>query len=190
MEIADVAARLAAYQPRRLQANGTIPAAVLVLLEPAVEGPAVVLTVRTDEVEHHKGQVSFPGGARDPEDPDPWHTALRETSEEIGVDPRDPRQLGQLDEIVTTSEFLVTPYVAALARSPYPYRPNPSEVAEVLRVPLAWLLDPRNTVWEERDYHGRRLAMPAYWWRGTRIWGATGRMLHDFLEILRSGAAA
>jgi 8-oxo-dGTP pyrophosphatase MutT (NUDIX family) len=193
--MADYVARardvLAARTPRQLAGDGLVPAAVLVLLAGPSDDPRIVLTVRTDRVEHHKGQISFPGGAVHPADADLATTALRETEEEIGVAPEDVELLGQLDDMVTISDFLVTPFVGRLLRPlPYAYVTNPLEVAEVIEPPLSELLTPSTLVWESlgtEQAPPRR--SPAYYWRGYRIWGATGRMLHGFLSLLTADSA-
>lgn len=192
--MADYVARardvLAAHVPQRLASDGLTPAAVLVLLAGSADDPRIVLTVRTSHVEHHKGQISFPGGAVHPADADLVMTALRETEEEIGVAPEDVDLLGQLDDLVTISDFLVTPFVGRLLRPlPYAYVTNPLEVAEVIEPPLSELLAPGTLVWENLGTEQAPRRSPAYHWRGYRIWGATGRMLHDFLSLLAADSA-
>lgn len=191
---ADLIARartvLTGYQPRpaAVATSDARDAAVLVLLADYLSEAHVVLTRRTDTVEHHKGQISFPGGARHGVDEDLALTALRETWEEIGVHPHDVDLIGRLDEIVTVSNFRVAPFVGVLKRTPYPYAPSPVEVAEVLEVPLRHLLDPANKVYEPRvAWGGGPSLSPAYWWNGHRIWGATARMLERFLDLLEHG---
>lgn len=181
---------LAGYQPRptAVATSDARDAAVLVLLADHLGEAHVVLTRRTDTVEHHKGQISFPGGARHGADEDLALTALRETWEEIGVHPHDVELIGRLDEIVTVSNFRVAPFVGVLKHTPYPYAPSPIEVAEVLEVPLRHLLDPANKVYEPRvAWSGGPTVSPAYWWNGHRIWGATARMLERFLDLLERG---
>jgi 8-oxo-dGTP pyrophosphatase MutT (NUDIX family) len=158
---------------------------VLTLLFHDLGADRVLLTKRTDTVEHHKGQISFPGGGVDDDDIDLSATALRETWEEVGVDPEHVEIIGQLDEIVTISNFLVTPYVGVLHRTPYVWIPSDIEVAEVLEPPIAALLEDATLVLEERFVDGEAYVAPAYHWNGHRIWGATARMLHEFLDLLR-----
>jgi 8-oxo-dGTP pyrophosphatase MutT (NUDIX family) len=188
--IARARAVLADYRPRHagVEVADARDAAVLVLLADYLGEAHVVLTRRTDTVEHHKGQISFPGGARHGEDEDLALTALRETWEEIGVHPHDVELIGRLDEIVTVSNFRVAPFVGVLKRVPYPFVPSPLEVAEVLEVPIRHLLDPANKVYESRvAWSGGPTVSPAYWWGGHRIWGATARMLERFLDLLERG---
>lgn len=187
--IARARAVLAGYRPRpaEVEAANARDAAVLLLLAEYLGEAHVVLTLRTDTVEHHKRQISFPGGARHGEE-DLALTALRETWEEIGVHPHDVDLIGRLDEIVTVSNFRVAPFVGVLKRMPYPYAPSPVEVAEVLEVPLRHLLDPANKVYEPRvAWGGGPARSPVYWFNGHRIWGATARMLEGFLDLLMRG---
>jgi 8-oxo-dGTP pyrophosphatase MutT (NUDIX family) len=141
----------------------------------------VVLTQRTESVEHHPGQISFPGGAQEEADESLWATALRESEEELGIKGEDVKPLGRLSAMVTVTNFYVEPYVGAIPQ-PYVYRPQSSEIAEVLEVPVAELLRPG--VREDRPLPGRPLPVVFYNWRGKQIWGATGRMLAELLEAM------
>lgn len=177
---------LADYTPRKVDQPTAAAAAVLILVRTGMGEPRVVFTERTHRVEHHKGQISFPGGACDDDDESTEHTALRETYEEIGVNPDDVRLLGQLDDMVTVSNFRVTPYVGAVT-SPgeYQYQVNDDEVARVVEVPLSHLLDEQNMELEVRQHNGREILVPAFAYNEHRIWGATARMLHQLIELLR-----
>jgi 8-oxo-dGTP pyrophosphatase MutT (NUDIX family) len=177
---------LADYTPRRVDHPAAAPAAVLILLTTWNGEPSVVFTERTNHVEHHKGQISFPGGACDDGDQSLEATALRETFEEIGVQPEHVRIIGQLDDMVTISNFRVTPYVGQLCYDcQYPYTLNEREVARVVEVPLSFLLDESNMELEVRQHQGREVLVPAFSYNGHRIWGATARMLHQLLELVR-----
>ena len=145
----------------------------------------VLLNKRTERVEHHKGEISFPGGTRDPADASLLDTALRETCEEMGVGPQDVEVLGELDDAQTTTSYLISPYVGAI---PYPYdfAPSDGEVAEVLEVPLDALLDPDNARDEVRIADGLRVSSPVYSYRGHLIHGATARILDRLLGLLRT----
>lgn len=176
---------LAEHNPRTLDVSAANEAAVLVLLYHMAGTEHVLFTMRTDTVEHHKSQISFPGGARHDADEDLATTALRETWEEVGVTPEDVEIIGRLDQMITTSNFRVTPYVGVLRHAPYEFVPSPDEVAEVLEVPLRHLLDPTNKTMERRQRpDGAEWFSPEYWHNDHRIWGATARMLEGFLEIL------
>ena len=175
---------LAAYSPQGIGADpGVAGAGVLVLIHAHPDGPNIVFQKRTESVRDHKGQISFPGGGTDPEDVDALATALRETHEEIGVLPADIEVLGQLDDMVTVSNFRVTPFVGWLGRYPYEWRFSEAEVAYLLEVPLAHLLEPSTLVPDRRLVNGREYVFSSYQWRDDLIWGATARMLTTFLDI-------
>jgi 8-oxo-dGTP pyrophosphatase MutT (NUDIX family) len=177
--------RLRDYSPRTLDAPDARPAAVLLLLYHDQGADRILLTKRTDTVEHHKGQISFPGGGVHAADADLGVTALRETWEEVGVHPDHVELIGRIDDTVTTSNYLVAPYVGVLRQSPYEFVAQDVEVALILEPPLAHLLDDANLVFEERELQGRVLRLPAYLWEGHRIWGATARMLYEFFALLK-----
>ncbi len=144
----------------------------------------VLVTVRTDRVEHHKGQISFPGGACDPEDSTPETTALREAHEEIGVPPDAVEVLGALDDLRTVTGFAVTPFVGIVHYSG-PYRLNHHEVAAVVEVPLSFLRQPDNVRVGQVEYKGE-LHDVLFWDYGPHvIWGATARILKTFIDLLK-----
>lgn len=178
---------LSAYAPLRVVTDDQLwPAAVIALIYEHQGRHHLVFQKRTDRVDTHKGQVSFPGGGKDPEDEHLLYTALRETHEEIGVHPGDVEILGELDHVRTISGFHVTPYVGWLSRYPYEWRFSHAEVAYLLEVPLDHLLDPENFVPDRRVIDGREVIMPSYRWGDDLIWGATGRMVSNLLEIWAS----
>lgn len=175
---------LAHYEPQRLELEpGVWPAAVLVLLYEHEGEVHVVFQKRTDRVDAHKGQVSFPGGGADPGDEHLEFTALRETYEEIGVHPEHIDILGQLDDIKTISNFLVTPFVGWLAHYPYGWTFSEHEVAYLLEVPVRHLRDAANCITDRRIINGREVALPSYRFGDDLIWGATARMLSNFLDL-------
>lgn len=166
------------------------PAAVLVPLFVKEGALHLLLTRRSDDVESHRGQVAFPGGMAEEHDADRVATALRESAEEIGLDPAKAIVLGRLSEMLTITGFRVTPVVAAI---PWPceFTLQSSEIAEVFDVPLARLLDParreeRRVSWQgiERNVLYYHVDSPA------PLWGATARMIEEFLELLRRPVAA
>jgi len=174
------------YTPRHLDHPEAAAAAVLVLLVDKDGEPHVIFTERTNHVEHHKGQMSFPGGACDDCDDTPQATALRETWEEIGVLPEHVSIMGQLDDMLTISNFRVTPFVGRIeGHSDYEFTLNDHEVANVVQVPLSFLMEEQNMELEVRQHQGREILVPAFSYNGHRIWGATARMLHQFIELLR-----
>ena len=189
-------ARLAAVlaaRPRALQGDldprpipelgrSAVDAAVLVLLERG-DGYRMVFTKRTEHVETHKGEVSFAGGMRDPGDADARATALREAEEEIGVEPCDVLVLGELDPLVTVTGFRVTPVVGAVDAGTV-YRPNPREVERILRVPMAHLRDPAQWFEDVRAWRGTLHRLRSCRYGEDVIWGATSRMLQNFLTAV------
>ena len=159
------------------------PAAVLVALVDRHDDLNVLLTRRTDDLNHHAGQVSFPGGAIDAGDANAIAAALRETHEEIGVDHGLIEPIGYLDTFETISSYRITPVVAWLDAG-YHAVPNPREVAEVFEVPLAHFLDPSKKHVVRMSYQGRERDIHEFWYAGQRIWGATAAMLLNFVQRL------
>jgi 8-oxo-dGTP pyrophosphatase MutT (NUDIX family) len=179
-----IRAALAAYTPSSLDPDTAgAPAAVLVLLYEHNDDTHIVFQKRTDSVRDHKGQISFPGGAADSDDPDLPFTALRETHEEIGVDPGDVDMLGVLDELLTISNYRVRPFVGWLSHYPYEWKFSDHEVAYLLEVPLSHLLNPATLVPDRRTFNGREIVFQSYQFGDDLIWGATARMLSNFLDV-------
>ncbi|MCW8914899.1 MAG: CoA pyrophosphatase [Magnetovibrio sp.] len=159
------------------------PAAVLVGLVERPQGLTVLLTRRTDHLEHHPGQVSFPGGHVEDADLDSTATALRETEEEVGIGPEHIDVIGRLDTYITRTGFEVTPVVAMINPS-FELAPDPHEVAEVFEVPLSFLMNPDNHHRHEREFEGGRRYFYAMPYRDYFIWGATAGMLMDLYQTL------
>lgn len=156
------------------------PAAVLVGVREGVQ-PRMVLTVRTDHLQDHAGQVAFPGGRTDPEDTDAIATALRESEEEIGLERRLVTPLGFLDRFETISGYTITPVVARIDPDARLY-PAPAEVAEVFEVPLSFFLEPANLRRYTMEFRGHRRDMVEFVHGGHRIWGATAAMVFNLLQ--------
>lgn len=160
-----------------------VAAAVLVPIVVRASGMTVLLTQRTEHLRDHAGQVSFPGGRCEADDPTPVFTALREAQEEVGVDPAQVEVLGCLPEYLTSTGFRVMPVVGLLT-PPLNLRLDDFEVAEVFEPPLEFLLDPANHRREQVEYAG---AVREYWampWKGYYIWGATAGMLVSLQRFL------
>jgi 8-oxo-dGTP pyrophosphatase MutT (NUDIX family) len=163
------------------------PAAVLLPLYQDQDTWHLLFTRRTEYVESHRGQVSFPGGVIDSEDQSPTHAALREVQEEIGIHPNDVEVLGMLDPLLTTTQFVITPIVGVF---PWPYdlRLNRDEVANVFGVSLDWLADKNNLEVRERDYPISGGSISVYYFKpyqGEIIWGATALITLNLLSLLK-----
>jgi 8-oxo-dGTP pyrophosphatase MutT (NUDIX family) len=164
------------------------PAAVLVLLYPDVAGDARVVLIERPTVDgrHHSGEVSFPGGKSEPEDDDAVATALREATEEIGLDPdaAGVRIVGQLDQFwIPISDFAVTPVVALAARRP-DLVASPAEVVRILEPPLTRFLPDAPVATVERTIRGWPLRYGHYEVDGLSVWGATARVLSQLGAVL------
>ncbi|NJM10666.1 MAG: CoA pyrophosphatase [Synechococcaceae cyanobacterium SM1_2_3] len=159
-------------------------AAVLVPLVDRPEGYTVLLTQRTAHLEHHAGQISFPGGRAEDEDASPVHTALREAEEEIGLHRRHVVEIaGFLDLYQTVTGFLVTPVVGFVDPS-FVLRLDPFEVAEAFEAPLEFLLDPNHHEQRSLVYNGQQRRYYVIPYQDRNIWGATAAMLVDFSRRL------
>ena len=142
-----------------------------------------LLTVRTDEVESHKGQISFPGGGRDNADRDAIHTALREAEEEAGLQSDDITILGLLNDRPVISKFIVTPVVGYIPHQPLT-KPNPLEVREIFDVPLSFFINTPDVRSEQRSRNGWTETVWFYQFGKHTIWGATAAIIRDFITVL------
>jgi len=158
-------------------------AAVLVGLVERTEGLTILLTRRTDHLEHHPGQISFPGGHVEAADADAVATALRETEEEIGLAPAHIEVLGRLDTYITRTGFEITP-VVALIKPPFELVPDTHEVAEVFEVPMPFLMNPSNHLRHLREFEGAPRYFYAMPYEDYYIWGATAGMIMDLYQTL------
>ena len=160
-------------------------AAVLVPLFKKGEDCHLLFTKRSDQVKYHKGEISFPGGVVDEEDVELINTALREADEEIGLKKSDVQILGILDDIVTITQFIVTPIVG-LFPYPYPFKVSEVEIAELIEVPLSSLLREKSFSEKEMIRGGQKEIVYAYQYEKHIIWGATARILKQFLDLILS----
>lgn len=162
---------------------GDLKQAAVVLIVYEQDGePYLLLTRRTERVADHKGQICFPGGSLDLEDKSAVSAALREAEEELGVDPRSLRLVAGLEPVYTVvTRYVIEPFVAYSPRRPE-LRPDSFEVAEVIDVRVAALLDPTARRVETWDTHGAPREVYFYQYGSHVIWGATARILSQFLE--------
>ena len=167
------------------RSGGLIHAAVLIPIFEATDGYRILFTERTHEVEHHKGQISFPGGAVEPDDRNFEETALRESFEEVGLLQDDVKVLGRLDdELTVASNFIIHPFVGKI---PYPYdfEINRCEVERIISVPLDFFFEGNSDrhlssiEFETFTYRG-----PAYRYDDVTIWGATAIIMSKFIRVV------
>jgi 8-oxo-dGTP pyrophosphatase MutT (NUDIX family) len=175
------------YKPKSIENDGQgyAEASVLIPLFSQDGQYNVIFTKRTSMVEHHKGQISFPGGAVDREDGSLEETAYREAYEEIGLLKKDVEMLGRIDdELAVVSGFIIHPFVGRVPW-PYDYKINTLEVDSLIPIPLHVFMD--ETGRHKRDfvvvdgfhYHGTN-----YHYNGTIVWGATARIMENFIRII------
>jgi 8-oxo-dGTP pyrophosphatase MutT (NUDIX family) len=181
--VAVTRARLAGRQRRVVVGGPLVKAAVLLPLVDRGE-PFVVFAKRTDRVGTHRGQISFPGGRVDPADAGFLEAALRESEEEIGLPRTAVETLGALDDTETVAtQFIITPFVGVV-RAPVAWQPDGHEIEKVIEVPLAALRDLANLRVEYRERGGVRHEILFWDYQGETIWGATARILKQYLDVL------
>jgi len=181
---------LSKLEPRAETEWDATPAAVLIPLYQDDGDWKLLFTRRTDSVDTHAGQVSFPGGQIEDSDVSIMATALREAQEEIGLNPEDVETLGQLNPLFTVTQFLVTPVVGVIPW-PYPLRTSPTEVARTFGVPIRWLADPGNLEVKEREPLVPGRSIRVYYFKefeGETIWGVTARITVNLLQMLDAGS--
>jgi 8-oxo-dGTP pyrophosphatase MutT (NUDIX family) len=147
------------------------------------DGLNVMLTKRTDHLNNHGGQISFPGGRVDDSDRDALHTALRETEEEVGLHSKDIEIIGELDEYIVGTGYLVNPIIGVI-EPPFELTLHEGEVAEVFEVPLEFLITPENMKRHAREFEGIKRHYFAITWEEYFIWGATAGMLRNLSQRL------
>lgn len=165
---------------------GVRKGSVLILLYPEQEHFFLPLMQRPVYNGHHSGQISFPGGKQEPEDPDPIYTALREAEEELGIDPAKVQVLGTLTELyIPPSNYHVLPVVGWTPKRPE-FVPDPVEVADILEVALDDLLNEGNIRTARRLLtNGVHFQTPCYYVKEQEVWGATAMMISEFVEVVR-----
>jgi len=181
---------LALRHKMSLSGRGLTEAAVLVPIFCERGDYHILFTQRSDRVSHHKGQISFPGGARHKDDTSLMDTALRESWEEIGLKTRDVEVLGELDDTpTTTSSFNISPFVAFI---PYPYQfvLDHYEIDEIFSVPVSALLHKAKRREERYTFDDEVFIGYSYQYKGRVIWGATAQIVQQFLEVWQSVSGA
>ena len=183
MDLKDKIKTSLAGHARIAMARGPVPASVLLPLYLKEGTYHILFTKRTEHLHHHRGEISFPGGVRHPTDRDTLETALRETREEVGIDPADVEVLGVLDDFYSIHDYLVTPYVGFLPPD-YRFRTNPEEIERIIEVPLAHLLRPEIFRVEDWNWKGREHPVFFYAYGDDEVWGLTAAILKQFLDLV------
>jgi 8-oxo-dGTP pyrophosphatase MutT (NUDIX family) len=179
------------FRPRE-PAPGIIPriGAVLIALYPDGADLRLLLTVRSNQVASHRGEVSLPGGATDPDDAGPVATALRECAEELGIAPDSVTVLGTLTPVyIPPSNFCITPVVGLLDARPH-LTINHDEVDRVITATLRELFDPATVVMERWTLHGHEVLVPFFVIDGYKVWGATALILSELVARMRHARIA
>jgi len=159
-----------------------LPAGVLVPLFVKNDAFQVLFTQRSMTVRDHKGQISFPGGMYESHDQDLLATALRETEEELGIPSAKVEVVGRLSELITPTGYHITPYVGIIPHG-IVYRLNEEEISGIIEVPLEHLLAPQNMRLERGEFFNRQTEMPYFEYEQHVIWGATGRITRELVEL-------
>jgi 8-oxo-dGTP pyrophosphatase MutT (NUDIX family) len=187
LSVADLRTRVAGVldRPRRvLTPSDRVPAAVLVLFVYRDGVPTLVFGKKTEDVPHHKGQFSFPGGVVQPSDGSPVEAALREAREEIGLEPTAVEILGLFDDVPTTiTNFVITPVLGVAIGAPV-FRPDGREIERVIEMPLSHLLQPDAFHVEQWEREGVRRPVLFVTYGEDVVWGTTGRILRELLDAL------
>ncbi len=173
-------------EPAAEDGEGKTAAAVMLLLYEQDGREHILFQERTQHVQHHKGEISLPGGRRDATDETLLETALRETDEEIGVTAADIEVFGSLDLVVTTlSNYAISPFAGAITSDgEYPFKMAEREVKELLVVPVDHLMDTSHVEWTVRELGGVTSDERVFHYGEHRIWGATARILGHYLDLL------
>lgn len=185
MIAAAIRTELARYDVKTLPQGNMRAAAVLVPLRLKEGALQLLLTRRTEHLSHHAGEISFPGGAVDPIDRDDWSAALRETREEIGVDPSVITRLGELDDCYSIHDYRVRCFVG-LVPPDISFSLEPGEIDELIELPLAALSDPQIYRQENWQHRGRTVPVDFYTLNGYVVWGMTAGILKQLLARLAS----
>ena len=160
-------------------------AGVLILLYPKDQELFIVLIQRTEYNGPHSGQISFPGGKSERNDKNIIDTALRESQEEIGINPKMVNIFGQLTPLhVPISNFIVYPVIGMYKTTPV-FKADSTEVKKVIEIRLQDLLNPKNCTSKEFKYGDLSFEAPIYNPDNTTIWGATAMILSEFIDVVR-----
>ncbi len=183
MMLRDIESKLKNHKPSRITNSRSKIAAVIIALFIKDDKPFVIFTKRTETVQVHKGQCSFPGGHFEKPDKDLKTTALRELEEEIGIFENQINIIGQIDDVETTTGYLITPFVGFIKELPE-YKINPDEIERVIEIPLDFLLNSLN--WKDETYvtSNRKFKGRYCIYKEDKIWGATAHIMNLFTKLI------
>ncbi|WP_342246441.1 CoA pyrophosphatase [Pseudomonas sp. OTU5201] len=179
----DLLRRVQSYSPRTLETDHDLPEAAVLVPITRSDEPELVLTLRASGLSTHGGEVAFPGGRRDPEDPDLIRTALREAEEEVGLPPGLVEVIGPLSTLVSRHGIKVTPFVG-LVPDFVQYKANDGEIDSVFSVPLEFFRDDPRQVTHRIDYLGCSWYVPSYQYGEYKIWGLTAIMVVELVNLV------
>lgn len=175
--------RLERYEPGRLQVSEPLPQAAVLIPITRAPDPELILTLRARDLSTHAGEVAFPGGRRDPEDSSLIHTALRESQEEVGLNPDFVQVVGCLSQLVSRHGIEVTPFVG-LVPDGVKYCANADEIDSIFSVPLDFFAEDVRETTHRIDYLGKSWYVPCYRFRDYKIWGMTAVMVVELVNLL------
>ena len=181
LDLKRLASHLQAFPRQTIPLAALRPAAVLLPLYQREDRDYLLFTERTAHLEHHAGEISFPGGGHDAEDADLSATALRETEEELGIARTQIAMLGRLDDFFSIHGYHVVPFVGTIPK-PDKLQLDPFEIAGTFEVPLEHFRDPAIHHVESWQHLGRTHPVDFYQFKEHTIWGLTAAILRQFLE--------
>lgn len=179
----DIEKRLKLYQPSSPLFPSSLQEAAVLIPIIKKEQPELILTLRSDKLTSHRGEVAFPGGKRDPEDSNLLQTALRESEEEIALLPDDVEIIGSLQTLISKNHLKVKPYIGFVEDS-LSYKANLDEIASIFTVPLTYFSKDPRVVTHRIDYLNIDWYIPCYQYHQFKIWGLTAIMIAELVNIV------
>lgn len=180
-QLLNIVERLKLNQPQSLPWEFPRASVLLPITDNDVD-PELVFTRRATHLSKHGGQVAFPGGKWDLNDGSLYETALRESREEIGLDPSLVQRVGRLNEVVSKHQILVSPYVGIIP-SDVELIANPDEIESIFKIPVSYFLQASPDRVDKLGFRGRHVKVPCYMYEGYEIWGMSAMVLVDFLNV-------
>lgn len=179
----DIEKRLKLYQPSSPLFPSSLQEAAVLIPIIKKEQPELILTLRSDKLTSHRGEVAFPGGKRDPEDSNLLQTALRESEEEIALLPDNVEIIGSLPTLISKNHLKVKPYIGFVEDS-LSYKANLDEIASIFTVPLNYFSKDPRVVTHRIDYLNIDWYIPCYQYHQFKIWGLTAIMIAELVNIV------